>query len=58
MILSFSRIFYEFSKPGRKRKREGMNSNGLKPARASPRTGKHARARAHVGQYAQRPSGI
>jgi hypothetical protein len=40
---NFSRILYKFPKPGRKRKRKGMNSNGLKPARVGPLTGKHAR---------------
>jgi hypothetical protein len=36
----FSRILYKFPKPGRKRKRKGMNSNRLKLARAGPRPGK------------------
>jgi hypothetical protein len=35
-----------------------MNSNGLKPARVGPRTRKCARARAHVGVFAQRPLAI
>jgi hypothetical protein len=35
-----------------------MNSNGLKPARAGPRTGKHARARARDAQFAQKTSTI
>jgi hypothetical protein len=39
----FSRIVYNFSKPGRKRKRKRMNSKRLKPARTGPRTGKRAR---------------
>jgi hypothetical protein len=44
-LYHFSRISYEFPKPGRKRKREGMNSNGLKPARTGPRKGKRDSAR-------------
>jgi hypothetical protein len=32
-----------------------MNSDGLKPAQASPRTGKRVRARAHAGDFVQRP---
>jgi hypothetical protein len=35
-FLAFSTIFYEFSNPGRKRKREIMNSDGLKLAQVSP----------------------
>jgi hypothetical protein len=31
-----------------------MNSDGLKPARVGPRTGKHARARARDVHFAQR----
>jgi hypothetical protein len=40
----FSMIFYGFSKSGRKRKRESINSNGLNLARAGPQQAKHARA--------------
>jgi hypothetical protein len=58
MILSFFRISYNFPKPGRKRKRKGMNSNRLKPARAGPRTGKRARARARADDFAQRSLSI
>jgi hypothetical protein len=41
----FSRIVYKFPKPGRKRKREKMNSNGLKPARYVPRPRETCRVR-------------
>jgi hypothetical protein len=58
MILSFSIISYKFSKSGRKRERKGMNSNGLKPARVSPRTGKRAPTRDRFGVFAQRPMSI
>jgi hypothetical protein len=52
----FSRIVYNFSKPGRKRKRERMNSNGLKPARYGPRPGETHHARARVGSFTQKTS--
>jgi hypothetical protein len=51
----FSRIFYGFFNPGRERKRERVNSGGLKLARVGPRTGKYARACAHVTGLAKRP---
>jgi hypothetical protein len=51
----FSRIFYDFLNPGRKRKRERVNSGGLKLARVGPCTGKYARACAHVAGLAKRP---
>jgi hypothetical protein len=35
-----------------------MNSDGLKPARTGPRTGKRARAHARDVSFAQRPSAI
>jgi hypothetical protein len=50
----FSRIFYKFPKPGRKRKRERMNSNGLKPTRYGPCPGESAPMRAHEVSFTQR----
>jgi hypothetical protein len=50
----FSKIFYGFPKSGRKIKRKSINSNGLNRTRASPRTGKCARARARTGVFVQR----
>jgi hypothetical protein len=35
----FYRLFYKFPKTDRKRKGKMMNSDGLKPARFSPRLG-------------------
>jgi hypothetical protein len=49
----FSRIFYKFSKPGRKRKGKMINSDGLKPAHYQAK-----RARARAGDFAQRSRGI
>jgi hypothetical protein len=43
----FSRIFYKFPKPGRRRKRKGMNSNEPYLARFDPRPGE-TRPRAPV----------
>jgi hypothetical protein len=54
----FDRIFYKLPKPGRKRKRKGMNSNGLKPTRVGPLTRKRARARAHNVVFAQRTPAV
>jgi hypothetical protein len=42
----FSIIFYGFPKSGRKRKRESINSNGLKLAQVGPRTGESSLAHA------------
>jgi hypothetical protein len=50
----FYTIFYKFPNLSAKRKRKGMNSDGLKPAQASPRTGKRARARFCAGDIVQR----
>jgi hypothetical protein len=41
-----------------KKKREKMNSNGLKPAQVGPWTGKRAHARACVARFAQRTLAI
>jgi hypothetical protein len=54
LLLAFSRIFYDFSNPGRKRKREMVNSGGLKLARVGPHTGESAPARARGVYFAQR----
>jgi hypothetical protein len=50
----FSKILYNFSKSGRKRKRERMNSNGLKSAQYGPRPGESMSARACEVSFAQR----
>jgi hypothetical protein len=51
----FSRISYKFPKPGRKRKRKRMNSNGLKSAQISPST---EETRPRAGNFARKkPSG-
>jgi hypothetical protein len=52
----FSRIFYDLSNLGRKRKRQMVNSDGLKLAQAGPRTGGSASARPWCSLCAEDPA--
>jgi hypothetical protein len=54
IFLSFSRIFYKFPKPDRKRKGKERNSTGLDLTQSGPSPGKRARACARAGEIAQR----
>jgi hypothetical protein len=58
MILSFSRIFFKFAKPGRKRKVKRLNSNGLNQPNSAHKLGKRAGTRARDIIFSQRPSAI
>jgi hypothetical protein len=53
-LYHFSIIFDGFPKSGRKRKRESINSNGLKLAQVGPRIGESAPARARGVHFVQR----
>jgi hypothetical protein len=48
----FPRIFYNFSNPGRKRKRKSVNSDGLNLARVSPIQAECARACSRASGFA------